>query len=106
MEKVVGFIGLGNVGYPLAKNVLRSGFEMHLNDLEHDKAKELISCGAIWHDTPEQIARSSDVVITSLPSVEAVAQVAESKHGLLQVNSGKKIWIDMSTTDSTEVKTI
>ena len=39
MQKVIGFIGLGNVGYPLAKNILSSGYELHVTDLESKKAK-------------------------------------------------------------------
>ena len=103
MQKVIGFIGLGNVGYPLAKNILSSGYELHVTDLESKKVKELISSGAIWCNNAKQVTESSDIIITSLPSVKAVAEVAESEYGILQVQSEDKIWIDMSTSDSNEI---
>ena len=55
MQKVIGFIGLGNVGYPLAKNILSSGYELHVTDLESKKAKELISSGAMWCNNDKQV---------------------------------------------------
>ena len=87
MQKVIGFIGLGNVGYPLAKNILSSGYELHVPDLESKKAKGLISSGAMWCNNAKQLTESSDIIITSLPSVKAVAEVAESEYGILQVQS-------------------
>ena len=93
MQKVIGFIGLGNVGFPLAKSILRSGYELHITDLEYEKGKELIDSGAVWCNSAKQVAQSSDVIITSLPSVKAVAEVAESEHGILQIRSNTKIWI-------------
>ena len=57
----------------------------------------------MWCNSAKQVAQSSDVIITSLPSVKAVAEVAESEHGILQIRSNTKIWIDMSTSDSNEV---
>ena len=103
MRKVIGFIGLGNVGFPLAKSILRSGYELHITDLEYEKGKDLIVSGAVWCNSAKQVAQSSDVIITSLPSVKAVAEVAESEHGILQIRSDTKIWIDMSTSDSNEI---
>ena len=57
----------------------------------------------MWCNSAKQVAQSSDVIITSLPSVKAVAEVAESEHGILQIRSDTKIWIDMSTSDSNEI---
>ena len=99
----VGFIGLGNLGYRLANNLVVSNVETLIYDLKRDLGKELEEKGAVWMDSPQRVAESSDICITCLPSPEAVSIVLEGSDGLLKGLGPEKLWIEMSTTDSEEV---
>ena len=99
----VGFIGLGNLGYRLANNLVVSNVETFIYDLKRDLGTELEEKGAVWMDSPQRVAESSDVCITCLPSPEAVSIVLEGSDGLLKGLGPEKLWIEMSTTDSEEV---
>ena len=99
----VGFIGLGNLGYRLANNLVVSNVETLIYDLKRDLGKELEEKGAVWMDSPQIVAESSDICITCLPSPEAVSIVLEGSDGLLKGLGPEKLWIEMSTTDSEEV---
>ena len=99
----VGFIGLGNLGYRLANNLVVSNVETFIYDLKRDLGKELEEKGAVWMDSPQRVAESCDICITCLPSPEAVSIVLEGSDGLLKGLGPEKLWIEMSTTDSEEV---
>ena len=99
----VGFIGLGNLGYRLANNLVVSNVETFIYDLKRDLGKELEEKGAVWMDSPQRVAESSDICITCLPSPEAVSIVLEGSDGLLKGLGPEKLWIEMSTSDSEEV---
>ena len=96
----VGFIGLGNVGFKLASSLLETGFDISIYDLERSTAKPLEDAGAKWVNSPKEIADSSNICITCLPSPKAVSEVLEGEEGLLQGLSAGKLWVEMSTTDS------
>ena len=99
----VGFIGLGNLGYRLAHNLVVSNVETFIYDLKRDFGKELEEKGAVWMDSPQRVAESSDICITCLPSPKAVSIALEGSDGLLKGLRPEKLWIEMSTTDSEEV---
>ena len=99
----VGFIGLGNLGYRLANNLVDYNIETFIYDLNKDIGKELEEKGAVWVNSPEKIADCSDICITCLPSPDAVSSVLEGRNGLLNGLRSKKLWIEMSTTDSQEI---
>ena len=100
----VGFIGLGNAGGKLAGSLLRNDVELTVRDLDKNTAKNLLKEGAKWADSPKQMAENVDMVITCLPSPSACANVMEGEDGVLNGLSQGKIWAEMSTTDSNEVK--
>ena len=104
MELKVGFIGLGNAGGKLAGSLLRNDVELTVRDLDKTTAKNLLKEGAKWADSPKQMAENVDMVITCLPSPSACANVMEGEDGILNGLSKGKIWAEMSTTDSNEVK--
>ena len=99
----VGFIGLGNVGGKLAGSLLRNGIDLTVRDLDREIAKPFIDGGAKWADSPREMARKVDVVITCLPSPAASAAVLEADDGVLAGLGPGKIWAEMSTTDKDEV---
>ena len=80
----IGFIGLGNMGGPMALNVLKAGHTMVVSDLKRELAKPHLDVGATWADTPETVARESEIVFTSLPGPREVEAVALGTDGLLR----------------------
>ena len=100
----IGFIGLGNVGGKLAGSLLRNGWDLTVRDLDPDMAAPFLEGGATWADSPADMARECDYIITCLPSPTACSAVVEGTGGLLEGLSQGKIWAEMSTTDATEVQ--
>lgn len=100
----IGFIGLGNVGAKLARSLQRNGFELVVRDLDRSVAEALLAGGAAWADTPAELARSADLIITCLPSPAAVSEVMEVEDGVIAGLGPGKTWLEMSTTDESEVR--
>lgn len=100
----IGFIGLGNVGSSLAGNLLRNGIDLTVRDLNPELVAKFVAMGAKSATSPKEMAENVDVVITCLPSPAATAAVMEAEDGILAGLSAGKIWLEMSTTDESEVK--
>lgn len=100
----VGFIGLGNVGGKLAGSLIRHRFDVTVRDISPQTAVPLLEQGAKWSDSGKALAESSDVIITCLPSPEVSARVMEEPGGVLEGLCAGKIWLEMSTTDESEVR--
>ena len=97
----VGFIGLGNVGGKLSGSLLRNGVDLTVLDLNSDLVDAFVERGAKRGESPAQLMRDCDAVITCLPSPAASDAVMQEM--LPEVQSGK-IWMEMSTTDEAEAK--
>ena len=97
----IGFIGLGNVGGKLAGSLLRNGMDLTVHDLNADFVADFVSRGARDGKSPRDLMVDCDVVITCLPSPAACDVVVSEM--LSEVTEGK-IWLEMSTTDATEVR--
>ena len=102
----IGFIGCGNVGGKLSYSLLRNGFDLMVRDLDKKVAQPLLNEGANWAESPKQVAETCDVIITCLPSPKACKEVMEAPDGVLAGLSEGKVWMEMSTTDVTEVRRI
>jgi 3-hydroxyisobutyrate dehydrogenase len=100
----IGFIGLGNVGSSLAGNLLHSGMDLTVRDLNEQIVADFVKRGAKHADSPKQMAEQVDVLITCLPSPAASAAVMEGADGVLAGLTAGKIWLEMSTTDETEIR--
>ena len=100
----IGFIGLGNVGGKLAGSLQRNGFDLTVRDLDPSAAQPFLDAGASWAESPGEIAEDCDTVITCLPSPAACSEVMEADDGILAGLSAGKVWMEMSTTDETEVR--
>ena len=94
----VGFIGLGTMGGSMAYNALQGGNEMVVHDIRREAATPHLEAGAVWADSPRQVAEASDIVFTSLPGPTEVEAVALGKDGLLQGLSPGKVYFDLSTS--------
>jgi len=102
----IGFIGLGNVGRKLADSLLRNGFDLIVRDLDESLSESFASKGAKVANSPKELAQKVDLVITCLPSPSICSEVMESENGVIVGLSKNKIWLEMSTTDESEVKRI
>jgi 3-hydroxyisobutyrate dehydrogenase len=102
----IGFIGLGNVGGQLARNLLRHGLDLTVHDLEAKPVHNLVSLGAKAANNPRQLTFDVDVVITCLPSPAACREVMEGPDGVLAGMSPGKVWLEMSTPDQSEAKRV
>jgi 3-hydroxyisobutyrate dehydrogenase len=99
----IGCIGIGNIGRHLATNLLAAGFEVTVHDLDRSAASDLIAAGAQWAESPADVARLCESVITCLPSVKAIVAVVEGDRGLVEGFQPGGTWIDMSTNDRHEL---
>ncbi|MFT5696880.1 MAG: 3-hydroxyisobutyrate dehydrogenase [Myxococcota bacterium] len=99
----VAFIGLGNVGSKLAGSVLRNGHALMVCDVDPAAVAPFVDAGAGSHESPAELARFADVVVTCLPEPRISAEVLEREDGVLAGLSPGKIWAEMSTTDASEV---
>jgi len=97
----IGFIGLGNVGGKLSGSLLRNGVDLTVHDLNHDLVQSFVDRGAKAAESPAQLMRDCDAVITCLPSPAASDAVMQEM--LPEVTAGK-IWMEMSTSDQAEVE--
>ena len=100
----IGFIGLGNVGGKLASSLLRNKFDLTVRDLNQDIIKEFSNKGANIANSPRELAEKVDLIITCLPSPQICAEVMEGEDGIINGLSENKIWLEMSTTDESEIK--
>ena len=100
----IGFIGLGNVGGKLANSLLRNKFDLTVRDVEKNLTNDFKSKGAKVSNSAKELAEQTDLIITCLPSPEICAEVMESDDGVINGLSKNKIWLEMSTTDESEVK--
>ncbi|MGD2188221.1 MAG: NAD(P)-dependent oxidoreductase, partial [Desulfobacterales bacterium] len=99
----IGFIGLGNVGGKLAGSLLRNGFDLTVRDLDDARVRSFVDRGAASGSSPKEMAEKVDLMITCLPSPAVCAAVMESEDGIIAGLSEGKIWLEMSTTDDSEV---
>ena len=100
----IGFIGLGNVGGKLASSLLRNKFELTVRDLDEDLTKNFQNKGAKIANSPKELAQQVDLIITCLPSPKICAEVMEAEDGVINGLTKNKIWLEMSTTDESEIK--
>ncbi len=97
----VGFIGLGAMGLPMAKNVIRGGYELiTMFHTQKAPADELAALGVQVLANPKEIALASDVVITVLPADRQLVEVVAGENGLMEGMSQGKVLIDMTTAKS------
>ncbi|TFC96015.1 MULTISPECIES: NAD(P)-dependent oxidoreductase [Cryobacterium] len=94
----VGFIGLGNMGSGMTRNLQKAGFDLVVYDIRRESADELVAGGAVWATTPGEVAAQSDVVITMLPTPRHVDTVVNGRTGILSGIADGGTWVDMSTS--------
>ncbi|HAF61657.1 MAG TPA: 2-hydroxy-3-oxopropionate reductase [Anaerolineaceae bacterium] len=93
----VGYIGLGIMGKPMAKNILKAGFPMVVYNRSQAAVDELVEEGAQRASNPKEVAESVDVIFTNLPDSPDVEKVIFGEQGILQGTHSGLIFVDNST---------
>jgi 3-hydroxyisobutyrate dehydrogenase-like beta-hydroxyacid dehydrogenase len=94
---IVGFIGLGKMGKPMAINLMRRGFSLTVHNRSRAVVDELASMGALAAKTPAAVSAISDLVLTCLPTPDSVEQVYLGPDGIMQAARPGQILADHST---------
>ena len=97
MAQVIGFIGLGIMGRPMAKNLLKAGYPLVVHSRSRAPVDELVRAGATAAASPRDVAARCEVLITMLPNSPDVELVALGKDGILEGARAGLIYADMST---------
>lgn len=100
----VGFIGTGKMGNHMAHNLIKGGVELVVNDVRKEACANLIGLGAIWADTPKEVAEQTGVVFTSLPGPRQVDEVALAGTGIHAGAGPNTIHVDLSSNSLSAVK--
>lgn len=101
MKETIGFIGLGIMGRPMAKNLLNAGYDLVVHDINREPVKELVGLGGKEAFSPKEVAAQSDVIITMLPDSPDVELVALGTDGIMEGIGPGNIYVDMSTISPT-----
>ncbi len=96
-ESSVGVIGMGIMGEPMTRNLMRAGFSVSVHSRTKTKAEKLLEEGATWCDSPAALACSCDFVISIVTDSPDVEQVYLGKDGVCEVLKPEALCIDMST---------
>ncbi|HEV7216540.1 MAG TPA: 2-hydroxy-3-oxopropionate reductase [Chloroflexota bacterium] len=97
MAETIGFIGLGIMGKPMARNLMRAGYPLVVHNRSRAAVIEVAAEGAQAVNTPREVAQQSEIVITMLPDSPDVAAVLEGPDGVLAGARSGQVLIDMST---------
>lgn len=95
---VIGFIGTGVMGKSMAGHLLKAGYTLHVFNRTKSKAEELIQNNAIWEDSPSDIARNCNVIITIVGFPNDVEEVYLGEKGIIQHAKEGSYLIDMTTS--------
>ena len=102
----IGFIGLGIMGRPMAKNLIKAGHELTVFDFNKEAVADLVSCGAAAAESNKDLASKVDVVITMVPNSPQVRAAVLGKDGVVEGAKEGLVLVDMSSIDPTESKKI
>lgn len=97
MKKKLGFIGLGIMGKPMAKNLLKAGFNLVVFSRSNGPVEELVKEKALSANSPGEVAEHSEVIITMLPDSPEVEEIILGKDGVIRGTKPGSVVIDMSS---------
>ncbi|MCV2885237.1 3-hydroxyisobutyrate dehydrogenase [Aestuariibacter sp. AA17] len=102
----IGFIGLGNMGGPMAENLLKAGHDVTVFDLNTEAVKNLEGLGARSASNLQTLAQDKEFIVTMLPASQHVKNVYLSDEGLIHTLSAECVVIDSSTIDAATAKLV
>ena len=95
--ETIGFIGLGIMGNPMAKNVMKAGYNLIVYDILPEPVNELKAVGAGAASSPKEVADTCETIVLMLPNGPEVKEVVAGKNGILETSRKGGIIIDMSS---------
>lgn len=95
--KKIGFIGLGIMGKPMSKNLLKAGYELVVLDRNQSAVDEIVALGAKSAATPKEVAQQVEAIITMLPNSPHVKEVVLGENGVIEGAKEGLVVIDMSS---------
>ena len=98
MAEKVGFIGLGLMGKPMARNLMQAGYELTVHNRSRAAVEELAGEGATAADSPKEVAAASGITITMLPGPGEIREIVAGEGGALEGASEGSLLVDMSTS--------
>jgi 3-hydroxyisobutyrate dehydrogenase-like beta-hydroxyacid dehydrogenase len=103
----IGFIGLGNMGGPMALNLIKAGHALTVNDIRRNMAEPHLAAGARWADTPADVVRDCELVLTSLPGPKEVEAVClGGENGIIHGIRKGTVYADLSTNSPTVIRSL
>ena len=102
----VGFIGVGNIGQPMAKQLLNNGFNVLVNDLDKENTLPLLKAGATWVANPTELVKQCEFLCTCLPGPIQMEQLIIGPDGILNSMNKNTIYIDHTTNSFNTVQKI
>ena len=94
----IGFIGLGIMGVPMAKNLIAAGYSLVVYDIAEASVEKLVSAGAERGCSPADVAaKAGEVIITMLPNSPQVSEVVLGDNGIIHGCRGGQVVVDMSS---------
>ena len=97
MSRKIGFIGLGIMGKPMSKNLLKAGYQLTVCDVNDSAVDEVVALGATSAATPRDVAAQVEIIITMLPNSPQVKAVALGQNGIIEGARPGTIVVDMSS---------
>jgi 3-hydroxyisobutyrate dehydrogenase len=102
----LGFIGVGNMGFGMANNLVKAGHSLTVHDLVRERATPLLEQGAAWADSPREVAEASDIIFTSLPAPVDMEAVALGEGGVLEGAKPGSVYIDLTSNSASLVQRV
>lgn len=102
----IGFIGLGHMGHPMVRNLLKSGFEVRVYDVVPQAVKAITQDGALAAASIAELASKADVIITSVQTGQQVSEVCLSPEGIFAHAKAGMLYIDSSSIDITTTRAL
>ncbi len=97
MTQTIGFIGLGIMGWPMARNLLKAGYPLVVHNRSQRPVDELVKAGAKAAAFPKAVAEQVEILITMLPNSPDVELVGLGRNGIIEADNRRLIFVDMST---------
>ncbi len=94
----IGWIGTGVMGVSMAGHLRRAGYELNVYNRTEAKAEPLLNAGAVWKDTPGEVAANSDIIFTIVGFPEDVEEVYFGDNGIISGIKDGSLTVDMTTT--------
>ncbi|WP_147198660.1 NAD(P)-dependent oxidoreductase [Pantoea sp. CCBC3-3-1] len=104
MKPVIGFIGLGIMGKPMVRNLLKAGYQVHAYSIMPADVQEMAREGAIGASSNLAVAQAAEIIITMVPNTPQVEEVLFGEAGVIGGLRSGKVVIDMSTISSLATK--